>query len=260
VVIPTVQHRPDGPGLHFAHHYCFGLLSVGHVGWLSVLTSLTWELVVGSAVLVALFALVGEGVSRIVRRLGRRAGLKETTLISIRDGARVIWIVLAIVAVAFYAKLASDLDVLAFSTVGGLVLSLALQATLSNVIAGLFMIEDGTLRLGDEITYSSIRGTVIRITLRTTWLMSEKGVIVVVSNSNLMSGPLTIHSGTTRLVSRYHLEGLVPHQPPPETSPEKKPEQPEGSDQSKSPDAPTRRSPEKRPKKGPAKESPPGEA
>jgi small-conductance mechanosensitive channel len=259
VVTLTAVHRPRGMGDYLAHHYCFGLLPVGHVGWLSLLTSLTWELVVGSAVLVALFALVGEGLSRIVRRLGRRAGLKETTLISIRDGARVIWIVLAIVAVAFYAKLATDLDVLAFSTVGGLVLSLALQATLSNVIAGLFMIEDGTLRLEDEITYSGIRGKVIRITLRTSWIMSEKGVIVVVSNSNLMGGPLTIHSGTTRLVSRYHLEGLVPH-PQPETSPEKKPEQPKESDQSETPEAPTRRSPEKRPKKGPAKESPPGEA
>jgi small-conductance mechanosensitive channel len=173
------------------------------------LVVLTVESVIGSAVIVGALALLGEGSSRIIRRFGKRAGVRETTLITIRDVSRVIWVILAVVGVAFYTGLASDLTVLAVSTVGGLILSLALQATLSNVIAGIFMLEDGTLRVGDEVTYSGIKGTVVRIALRTTWIINEKGVIVAISNSNLMSGPLTIHTATTRLVPKYHLEGLV---------------------------------------------------
>jgi small-conductance mechanosensitive channel len=176
------------------------------------------EDVVGSALIIAFFALVGEGASRVIRRFGKRAGIRETTLIGIRDISRVIWIVLAIVGVAVFTDLASDLTVLAVSTVGGLILSLSLQATLSNVIAGLFMLEDGTLRVGDEVTYGSVKGTVVRITLRTSWIMTEKGVLAVISNSNLLGGPLTVHTATTRLIPKYHLEGLVPRQMAEETT------------------------------------------
>jgi small-conductance mechanosensitive channel len=173
-------------------------------------TQLTWELVLGSVIIIAFFALVGEGVSRLIRRAGEKAGFKETTLGGIRDATRAIWIVLAVVGVAYYAHLFSELSVLAVSTVGGLIVSLALQATLSNVIAGLFMLEDGTLRVGEQITFSSINGTVVRVTLRTTWILTDKGSIASISNSNLMSGPLIISSGTPRLLHKYHLEHLLP--------------------------------------------------
>jgi small-conductance mechanosensitive channel len=211
------------------------------------------RLILGSIVIVAFFALVGELTSRGIRRLGRRAGVREVTLVGIRDISRVIWIVLAIFAVAYYTDLTSDLTVLAVSTVGGLIVSLALQATLSNVIAGLFMLEDGTLRVGDEVSFSSQKGRVIRITLRTTWIMNEKGTIVVVSNSNLMGGPLIVHTATTRLVPKYHLEGLVP--PTPETKQEISPEKslekaPENLPEKVEPKAPV-----KRVKKGTEKES-----
>lgn len=180
-----------------------------------------WQLVLGSALIVGVLALLGEGVSRLIRRLGRRAGLRETTLIFIRDTIRAIWIVIAVVGVALYTKLASDLTVLAVSTIGGLILSLALQATLSNVIAGLYMLEDGTLRVGDHVTYSGQSGKVVRMTLRTSWIMNENGAITAVSNSNLMGGPLTNYTATTRLVAKYHLEEEVPSKSPPETVPGK---------------------------------------
>jgi small-conductance mechanosensitive channel len=170
-------------------------------------------LILGSAVIVAFFALVGEGLSRVLRQVGRRAGLKESTLIVIRDTSRAIWVVLAIVGVAYYTRLTSELTVIAVTTVGGLIVSLALQATLTNVIAGLFLLQDGTLRIGDDITYSGIAGRVVRITLRTSWIMTDKGVIVTVANSQLMNGPLVNRTATNRLLARYHLE--VDRPPPP---------------------------------------------
>jgi small-conductance mechanosensitive channel len=227
---------------------------------LSFVTAITWQLVLGSALIVAFLALLGEAMSRIVRRLGKRAGLKDVTLVTIRDATRAIWIVLAIVGVAFYTKLASDLTVLAVSTVGGLILSLALQATLSNVIAGLFMLEDGTLRVDDEITYSGITGRVIRIALRTSWIMTEKGDIVTVSNSNLMGGPLTIHTGTHRLVAKYRLESLVPSQPKSEAPAETASGKSSGAAPSQTPDQGKAKTSEKRVRKSTAKDPERGEA
>ncbi|MGC2289585.1 MAG: mechanosensitive ion channel family protein [Thermoplasmata archaeon] len=223
-----------------------------------------WQLVLGSVLIVAFFALVGEGASNLIRRAGKRAGAKESTLVGIRDATRTIWIVLAIVGVAYYADLASELSVLVVSTVGGLILSLALQATLSNVIAGLFMFEDGTLRVGDEITYSSVKGKVVRITLRTSWIMTEKGNIAVVSNSNLMGGPLTNYTATGRLVRKYQLEGAVPTQKPAEAVPEKGSESVSGGAIQEKPEPPLEKgggkASVKRVKKGPQTVPPPGES
>lgn len=184
-----------------------------------------WDVYVGAALIVVIFALVGEGLLRLVDGIGRRAGLRQTTLLWTRDSIRIIWIILAVVGVAYYTGLASILTVLAVSTVGGLVVSLALQATLTNVIAGLFLLQDGTLRLGDDITYSSISGRVIRITLRTSWIITDKGVIAAVANSQLMNGPLINRTATSRLVVRYHIPpelvspvpgaGQTPATPPP---------------------------------------------
>jgi len=205
-------------------------------GWLNnprVLSALTlplWELIAGSAVIVAVFALLGEGLSRVIRRVGRRAGVRQTTLIAVRDAARAIWTILAVIGVAFYTDLASELTVLVVSTVGGLILSLALQATLSNVIAGLFMLEDGTLRVGDEIQYSSVKGKVVRISLRTSWIMTENGTIAVVSNSNLMGGPLVNPTATERLSMKYRLGPEVSRAKTTKTGPQGTPET--GSDKS----------------------------
>lgn len=223
------------------------------------MTPIPWNLVLGSIIIVGAVALIGEGVSRLIRTAGRRAGIKEATLVVIRDTSRGIWVVVAIVGVADYTHLASELSLLVLSTVGGLILSLALQATLSNVIAGLFMLNDGTLRVGDEITYSSVKGKVVRITLRTSWIATEKGTIAVVSNSNLMGGPLINQTATTRLVRRHSLEGLMPPQKLSEVEatpgPSKAPDRADPTPSEPSPARADRKIPEKRAKKGPAKDS-----
>lgn len=169
------------------------------------MTAPLWELVVGSVAIVAILALLGEGASRLVLRVGRRAGLKPATLWAIRDVARVLWILLAVLGVAYYTNLASALAVLVVSTVGALTVSLALQATLSNVISGLLLLRDGTLRLGDQIEYSGVKGRVVRITLRSSWVRTEGGALAVVGNTQLMNGPLVNHTATERLTAKYHL-------------------------------------------------------
>ncbi|MDG7007125.1 MAG: mechanosensitive ion channel [Nitrososphaerota archaeon] len=52
--------------------------------------------------------------------------------------------------------------------VAGLAISLALQNSISNVIAGVMMQHDGIIRLGDDVQYGSggARGEVVKLSLR----------------------------------------------------------------------------------------------
>ena len=167
--------------------------------------SVPWSEVLTVVLTVAVIAVIGEGLSRVIRRVGHRAGVREGTLSLIRDIIRAIWVVVAVIGVTYESHLASELTVVAVSTVGGLIVSLALQATISNFIAGMLLIQGGTLRLGDDITYSSVRGKVVRIALLTSWIMTDDGVIAAVANSQLMNGPLINRTATGRLSSRYYV-------------------------------------------------------
>lgn len=169
------------------------------------MTPLTVYLVGGSIAIVVAVALLGEGFLRLVQRVGKRAGLKPATLLAIRDAGRVLWVLLAVLGVAYYTNLASALAVLVVSTVGALTVSLALQATLSNVISGLLLLRDGTLRLGDLVEYSGVRGKVVRITLRASWIRTDTGALAVVGNTQLLNGPLINHTATERLTAQYKL-------------------------------------------------------
>lgn len=169
------------------------------------MTPPVWELVAGSAAIVATLAIIGEGLFRLVRRVGTAAGVRSVTLLAIRDAIRVIWILLAVLGVAYYTNLASALAVLVVSTAGALTVSLALQATLSNMISGLLLLRDGTLRLGDTVEFSGVKGQVVRITLRASWIRTDGGALAVVGNTQLLNGPLVNHTATDRLTSQYRL-------------------------------------------------------
>lgn len=149
---------------------------------------------------VVVAALVGrEILIRLIVRVTRRAGAAPSVVSTISGAVSVIALVLAAVALSKILGLSSDLSILTFSGVLGLVFSLALQSTLSNIIAGLLLFSDNTLRLNDVIECSGIKGTVARVGFRSTWVRNEQGVIVVFSNSTLAAGPLTNHTATQRL-------------------------------------------------------------
>jgi small-conductance mechanosensitive channel len=61
------------------------------------------------------------------------------------------------------------------------------------------MFHDNVLRLGDEIEYSAIKGKVVKIGFRSTWVQAEDDAIVVISNTSLSNGPLTNRTAKTRL-------------------------------------------------------------
>jgi small-conductance mechanosensitive channel len=151
---------------------------------------------------VVFWAVVGELFRRGLTVIARRAGASKTLVRSIRDGVRIVWIVVGVASVLIVTGIASQFQALTVTGLAGLTISLALQTTLSNIIAGVLLFSDKTLRLHDEIAYSGIRGTVVRIGLRSTLIRTQEGSIAIISNSTLMGGPFINYSAEERLVGK----------------------------------------------------------
>jgi small conductance mechanosensitive channel len=168
------------------------------------LTPFEWE-VVYSAVLVAATGLLVEGLIRLLVWDSKRRESPVLTQRTIRRLLRIVWLAIAANLVLGVFQIQSVLSVAAISGIAALAVTLSLQTMLSNMVAGLLLVRDGALRLGDEIEFSGVRGKIVMIALRNTWVVTEAGDIAIIGNSALQSGPLINHTATQRLIRRYEL-------------------------------------------------------
>jgi small-conductance mechanosensitive channel len=164
------------------------------------------ELVAGAAVTVAGTLLVEEAISFLIRRAAKAGGVSPTVIRDVGVGLRVIAGLVILSGILRLTDLTSDFTTIAISGIGALAVSLALQTTLSNIISGILLLRDGVVRLDDTVEYGSVKGRVVRLALRNTWIKMDSGTIAVVSNSQLSNGPLINHTATARLSKRYHIE------------------------------------------------------
>lgn len=158
--------------------------------------------VVQIASVIAASGILGELFRRGLTAIAKRAGASRTLVKSIGDGIRVAWIVVGAAGVLIITGIASQFQALTVTGLAGLTISLALQTTLSNIIAGVLLFSDRTLRLHDEIAYSGIRGTVVRVGLRSTLIRTQEGRIAIIGNSTLLAGPFINYSAEERLVGK----------------------------------------------------------
>ena len=153
-------------------------------------------------VAVGAVALIGGLATRLVRGALLRAGGSRQVAASVTEWMRVLTLIAAVGVLSTVAGLSSYLTALTISGIAGLTVSLALQNTISNVISGVLLQRDGIIRLGDDIQYGGpggVRGEVVRLSLRTTWIRTPEGIIAVIGNSNLSAGPILNHSAGARL-------------------------------------------------------------
>jgi len=171
--------------------------SGGAVGSGSIFAVLA-ELVVS----IGLILLVGTVLTRFVHGVLRRAGASKQVVSSVTEIMSVLMLLAGVGVVSTLAGVSSYFTALTISGIAGLAVSLALQTTLSNIISGILMLRDGVVHVGDDLQYGGpggIRGEVARVSLRTTWLRTADGTIVVIGNSNLAAGPIINHSAKARL-------------------------------------------------------------
>jgi small-conductance mechanosensitive channel len=143
--------------------------------------------------------LVGELAIRVISKAARRAKISNPTIRSIREVITALWVVISFAWIFQILGLTSLITSLTVSGIIGLAISLGLQTTLSNIIAGIFLLQDNALHTDDAISIGGITGKVVKLGLRNTWLKTEKGDIVIISNSSLSAGPLTNYTAKERL-------------------------------------------------------------
>jgi len=161
-----------------------------------------WQTAAEIIAVVAGTAIVGSILLRLVTTISSKAGASKAVSNSVRQWLGVLMVIFAVAAVAYLTGLSSEITTLTISGIGGLAISLALQNTLSNIIAGVLLLNDGIIRLGDDIQYGGpggVRGEVVKLSLRTTWIKTKDDVITVIGNSNLSAGPILNHSAGKRL-------------------------------------------------------------
>jgi len=151
---------------------------------------------------VALFWVMGQIVIHAVRVAAKRAGVSQAQIRTVTEALTSVVIILAIVAVVHVSGLTSEFTILTISGMIAIALSLAVQTTLSNVISGILLLLDNTLRINDLIEFGGIKGEVVKIGLRTSWVKTEIGSLVIISNSQIANGPLTNHSAVERLLRK----------------------------------------------------------
>lgn len=105
--------------------------------------------------------------------------------------ARTVMLILTVVSLADAAGL-SITPVLASLGVGSLAVALALQDTLSNFFAGVYLLIDKPLRVGDFVKIEdATEGHIVRIGWRSTWLKLGSNNLVVIPNAKLLAAQIT---------------------------------------------------------------------
>jgi small-conductance mechanosensitive channel len=175
-------------GLYVANDVAIDL-SLVSVRWHDHVTVLIEAALVAS-VTMALGAVSGQAVARASERIavgGGVTGLARTT-------ARVtVFVVGLLVLLSVLGVQVAPL--LTALGVGGLAVALALQDTLANLFAGVHLLADRPIRVGDYIKVSDGgEGFVVDIGWRSTWIRTLSNAVVVVPNQAIAKATITNYS------------------------------------------------------------------
>ncbi|MDE1162666.1 MAG: mechanosensitive ion channel [Acidobacteriaceae bacterium] len=73
----------------------------------------------------------------------------------------------------------------------GVGVGLGLQNVVSNFVAGLILLIEQPIRMGDRIETGDTLGDVVRIAARSTWVRTNDNVVIIVPNSEFINNPVT---------------------------------------------------------------------
>jgi small conductance mechanosensitive channel len=160
----------------------------------------TLEVLVG---LVILPAAAGPLLARWACNRAKRSGLSPAFVRGLRGLCTVAWVSLVLAGLLVILGPPPFLSTLTITGIAGVTVSLALQTTLQNLVAGLMLHSRRFLRPGDVVQFNSISGTVVGLGPVSTVIRLEDGTLAFVSNANLLGGPLINRTASTRLSGEY---------------------------------------------------------
>ena len=170
-------------------------------------TALAWGLAVLPQLLAAIALVIGGSwLSRVCertllrvmdRQLAADPTLRGVLGSAARYGVLLLFLIAAIGQLGF--QLSSVLAVLATA---GLAIGLALQATLSNIAAGIMLLWLRPFKVGDMIEVGTVAGKVVEVGLFASEIHTQDGLYQFVPNSELWNKKLTNYSRRRAALSR----------------------------------------------------------
>ena len=157
-----------------------------------------------------LFSKLRDYAVRVIehRREGSTLGIEQraTTIVTIlkKLTSALIWLIalaMALTELDFHIE-----PLLAGLGVAGLALGLGAQALIKDWLAGLLMLFEDQIRIGDSVVINGTGGSVEEINLRTTVIRAETGAVHIVSN-----GAIVTLSNLSREYSYYVFETILAH-------------------------------------------------
>lgn len=159
-----------------------------------------WEVVAG---LIVAPVLVGPFLSTWAGNRAKRRGASPAVVRGLHSLIALAWVGVAAYGVSLAFGPIPFLSTLTATAVLGIAVTLALQTTLQNIVAGFLLQRRGFLRPSDDVQFAGVSGRIASIGLVTTVLKLPDGTLAFVSNSNLLSGPVTNRSASARLAGEY---------------------------------------------------------
>ena len=156
-----------------------------------------------AAIIVVLIWLGSEGLIRAFTASVEKSGAKTVPIRRISEGIRLCATIVAIALIFDFTGIGGEeIPGLTLSAIIALVASLALQTTLSNVLSGFMLFHDGFVHEGDSIEVGGVKGKVMRITLRTSYIKTDDENYIAISNQRMLQGPLTNFSRKQELLKK----------------------------------------------------------
>lgn len=136
------------------------------------------------AIITGVLALLNVKIVTFVLNHMKRFQKDPTLIMLISDILKYIIYVVAIIII--FSLFGIDLQAI-FVSIGivGIAISLAAKDIISNLMSGLLITSDKSLKVGDIIEINGMKGTVKKISLRTTLIEDDKGVIITIPNATL---------------------------------------------------------------------------
>ncbi|HWR23642.1 MAG TPA: mechanosensitive ion channel family protein [Feifaniaceae bacterium] len=123
---------------------------------------------------------------QVLKLTPERQRRAETAATITKSLSRYIIVFLAIAATVGQLGLTPVMNsLLAAAGVGGIALGIGAQSFIKDVVAGLFLIFEDQMAVGDYITAADVTGTVEEITLRSTVVRGFRGEINVIPNGSI---------------------------------------------------------------------------
>jgi small-conductance mechanosensitive channel len=157
----------------------------------------------GALILGAIFLCIALVLATIVRRIARRTENHLTDVTALRFAAALVQVLIYVVGFIIYAHLIPELRALGTALLAGvsvisLIVGLAAQNTLGNLISGLSIVPYRSVSVGDTVQINTPKGsvtaTIESLSLGYTLLRDSERAEIIVPNS-VMSSSVVIRLG-----------------------------------------------------------------